>query len=222
MSISDQTCYLVFQGIAIRYYSVPISINSVIEQPVVPERLLIYHAGTGKTVFIGCLKLTTIFMFSFSCLFIAPALYTAAGQPNWMVAGSVIGGAVPMLFVAYTTSPFVTYIHLRIPQFARHSKDTLMKYSKKVPSDAELVMTTIQFSGRPRTTNMRLSELRSVDRRFGVVNLVRNVSKGTTRPRKLRWLGNGVTQFYVGSGINRVKDDSVLQNVLSTIKKKYV
>lgn len=48
-----------------------------------PERLLIYHAGTGKTVFVGCLKLTTIFLFSFSCLFIAPSLYYAPDAPNW-------------------------------------------------------------------------------------------------------------------------------------------
>lgn len=48
-----------------------------------PGRLLIYHAGTGKTVFIGCLKLTTIFLFSFSCLVLAPSLYYAPDRPNW-------------------------------------------------------------------------------------------------------------------------------------------
>lgn len=31
---------------------------------VYPERLLIFHAGTGRTVFLGCLKVITIFVFA--------------------------------------------------------------------------------------------------------------------------------------------------------------
>lgn len=61
-----------------------------------PERLLIYHAGTGKTVFIGCLKLTTIFLFSFSCLILAPSFYYAPDKPNWAAA---LGG-----FCSFSTS----------------------------------------------------------------------------------------------------------------------
>lgn len=53
-----------------------------------PERVLIYNAGTGKAVFIGCLKLTTIFLFSFSCLIVAPAFYKAPDYPNWAAAAS--------------------------------------------------------------------------------------------------------------------------------------
>ena len=49
-----------------------------------PERLLIYNAGTGRTVFIGCLKITTIFVFGFFCLVVAPAHYYAPDEPAWI------------------------------------------------------------------------------------------------------------------------------------------
>ncbi len=51
---------------------------------VYPERLLVYHSGTGKTVFIGCLKLTTIFLFIFSTLVLAPA-YIQAPEKDWFM-----------------------------------------------------------------------------------------------------------------------------------------
>jgi hypothetical protein len=55
-----------------------------------PESLLVYNAGVPRTVFVGCLKVTTIFLFSFSCLVIAPAYYYAPTEPNWMaVAGTL-------------------------------------------------------------------------------------------------------------------------------------
>lgn len=50
----------------------------------IPERLLIFHAGTGRTVFVGALKVTTIFLFSATLLFIAPALYHDKEQPSWV------------------------------------------------------------------------------------------------------------------------------------------
>ncbi len=50
----------------------------------IPERLLIFHAGTGRTVFVGALKVTTIFLFSATLLFIAPALYNDPEQPSWV------------------------------------------------------------------------------------------------------------------------------------------
>ena len=56
----------------------------------IPERLLIFHAGTGRTVFVGALKVTTIFLFSATLLFIAPALYNDPEQPSWV---APIGGS---------------------------------------------------------------------------------------------------------------------------------
>lgn len=42
--------------------------------------MVIYHAGTGKTTFLACLKLTTIFTFAFFGLVATPA-YISADEP---------------------------------------------------------------------------------------------------------------------------------------------
>ena len=63
-----------------------LNIMNLTTQIAYPERVLIYNAGTGKTVFIGCLKLTTILLFSFSCLIVAPSFYKAPDYPNWTAA----------------------------------------------------------------------------------------------------------------------------------------
>ena len=62
---------------------------------VYPEHLVVYHAGTARTVFIGCMKVNTIFLFSFSCLVIAPSFYISPERPNWTVpAGKSVMAAV--------------------------------------------------------------------------------------------------------------------------------
>lgn len=39
-----------------------------------PERIVIYHGGTGRTLFIGMLRVSTIFIFGVSTFIIAPTL----------------------------------------------------------------------------------------------------------------------------------------------------
>ena len=50
----------------------------------IPERLLVYHVGTGKTVFVGSLKVTTIFLFAATAFFVAPAIHKDPEQPIWV------------------------------------------------------------------------------------------------------------------------------------------
>jgi hypothetical protein len=47
---------------------------------------VIYHAGTGRTTFIACLKLTTIFVFVFFGLVVTPA-YLKSDHPVWHAGG---------------------------------------------------------------------------------------------------------------------------------------
>ena len=47
-----------------------------------PESLLVYHAGVGRTVFLGCLKVTTLILFVASCSLLAPPLYRDAQAPR--------------------------------------------------------------------------------------------------------------------------------------------
>ena len=46
--------------------------------------MIIFHAGTTRTVFLGCLKVTTIFLFTFFSVVVAPTHFYAADQPAWI------------------------------------------------------------------------------------------------------------------------------------------
>jgi hypothetical protein len=62
-------------------------LNSDIKVSIVfPEKLVIYHAGSGRVVFLAFLKLTTIFVCAFFCAVVVPS-YVRAGKPYLETAG---------------------------------------------------------------------------------------------------------------------------------------
>ncbi|TGO85919.1 hypothetical protein BPOR_0351g00020 [Botrytis porri] len=187
------------------------------KRPAYPERLLIYHSGTGRTVFLGCLKVTTIFIFVFFTLIVAPAHYYAEDEPEWVAPAVLLSGAVPVVFVAYITSPFVNYIHLRLPNFTRNSRDLLMRYSKNPPKDAQVDITTMNFVGKPRVTRLEISELKAVKQRFGVVNFSRDTKK-INATRKW-WMPKAVRVFGVHGGAGRVREGEAWENLANKIRK---
>lgn len=68
-----------------------------------PERILIYHGGTGPTMFLGMLRLTSIFLFGVSCLVVAPAF--AAAEYPWYLAPA--GKPPQALILDYTGADIV-------------------------------------------------------------------------------------------------------------------
>jgi hypothetical protein len=44
---------------------------------------MVYYGGTGRTVFLGMLRLTTIFLFGSACVIAAPACY-ADEEKKWL------------------------------------------------------------------------------------------------------------------------------------------
>lgn len=48
---------------------------------------MIYHGGTGKTIFLGMLRVTTIFIFGVSCIVVAPAFWVS-DFPAWLAPAS--------------------------------------------------------------------------------------------------------------------------------------
>lgn len=110
-----------------------------------------------------------------------------------------------MTFVTYTSMPFVSYVRVKLPGFARRSKDQLMKWAQKVPPNTEIDLMTMQFSGRPRVSRMLLSDLRKTKARWGIANLARvsNSAASATRPW---WMGKDPHIFYVAdNGTNNRK-----------------
>ncbi|PQE06242.1 4-coumarate- ligase 2 protein [Rutstroemia sp. NJR-2017a BBW] len=183
-----------------------------------PIRLLIYHSGTGRTVFLGCLKVTTIFIFAFFSLVVAPAhFYADEEQPKWVAPTVLLCGTIPMVVVAYLSSPFVNYIHLILPTFARTSRDLMLRYSKNPPKDAMLDVTTMNFIGKPRVSRVYISDLRPTKQRLGIVNYVRD-TKEINKSRSW-WMGRAVRVFGVHSGTGKVRGGEAWENIARKINK---
>jgi hypothetical protein len=103
----------------------------------------------------------------------------------------ITGGALPMLFVAYTSAPYVSFIHLALPAFARKSRETAMHYAKELPPTATLILTTTRFNAIPRQTAVRLGDIMPDKSPFRPVTF-RNVNPA---PRSW-WMGRPTTQFF--------------------------
>ncbi|KAH6650593.1 hypothetical protein F5144DRAFT_637588 [Chaetomium tenue] len=166
-----------------------------------PERLIIYHAGTARTTFIACLKVTTLFVFGFFDMIMTPA-YIAAGEPLLKTAGIALCGLIPAAYVAWSTSSFVAAIHLHLPPYARWSRAILERFARTAPPNTRLDVTTMSLIGKPRTSSMALSDLRPANARFGTVNFVRDTAIADAQ-RKW-WRFRAVANFNVQEGVEGV------------------
>ncbi|MCJ1405303.1 hypothetical protein MMC11_008530 [Xylographa trunciseda] len=186
-----------------------------------PERLLIYHGGIGRTVFLGCTKITTIFLFAFSSLIIAPTYYYLPSGPDWAAAAIVVGGAIPLLFVGYTTKPFVNYVHIRLPIFARQSQEHLLRWSKTIAPDTEIDMTTMRFFGLPRVSRMQVADLRETKRStLSVANLARVPAQSDSAKKRPWWAGKEVMRFYIGHNERKGSESAIWPSVLEAIRAR--
>ncbi len=122
-----------------------------------------------------------------------------------------------MIFVAYITGPFVTYIHLRLPAFARNSREMLIRYSKTLPKDAELDITTMNFIGKPRVTRVNLKDLHPVRERFGIANYARDTK--LTNSKRPWWMGKAVSQFGVHSSTSKIMGGEIWGEIAKRIEK---
>ncbi|KAI1464004.1 uncharacterized protein F4812DRAFT_444176 [Daldinia caldariorum] len=181
-----------------------------------PEKLCIYHAGTPRITFLACLKISTLFIFVFFGFVVTPAYFDREGlSPT--VLRTMLSAIVPMVFVAYTTSPFVSFIHMRLPPVARQSEDMLRRFARAIPADAELEVTTMSFIAKPRVSRVKASELRPVSRRFGIVNLARDTAaENAARPwYRFRAVGQFNVQFNTAS-----RAPWVWESIMATIQKQ--
>ncbi|KAH7018364.1 uncharacterized protein B0I36DRAFT_335833 [Microdochium trichocladiopsis] len=170
---------------------------------VFPERLCVYHAGTGRVTFLACLKVSTLFIFTFFAFVVTP-LYLEREGFSVTVLRTTASAVIPLAFVAWATSPFVTFIHLRLPPYARQSEDMLRRFitaqlgsaAAKSPTrgisgrsavaggltgETELEITTMSYIAKPRLSVVRLEELKPVRKRLGIVNYSRDTTAENAR-----------------------------------------
>ncbi|KAK3896486.1 hypothetical protein C8A05DRAFT_20545, partial [Staphylotrichum tortipilum] len=168
---------------------------------VYPERLLIYHAGTGKTTFLAFLQVTTLFLFGFFDMVVVP-MYLAAGESLTTTAAIGLCGLIPPLFVTTTTTPVVAAIHLHLPPYARTGRPILERYARTAPpATTRLDVTTISVIGKPRVSSLVVSDLSPV-KKGSVLGLVANLARDVRRVEEGRkwWRWRPVRRFNVIEG----------------------
>ncbi|KAG5927748.1 hypothetical protein E4U42_001835 [Claviceps africana] len=164
----------------------------------IPERLIIYHAGMGRVAFLAMVKLTSLLLGAFFGLLVVPS-YVMAEKPVAQTAAVAAAGMVPILFIAYTTAPFVTHIHVHLPPGARTSRAVLERFVGAMPASSRLTFTTMSLIAKPRYSSVAVGDLRVVrGRRFGLVNYVRD-TKAENATRKW-YMYRAVGGFHVQEG----------------------
>ncbi|KAL6789390.1 hypothetical protein J3E68DRAFT_414571 [Trichoderma sp. SZMC 28012] len=172
----------------------------------VAERLLIYHAGTGRITFLAMVKVTTLFLGAFFTFIVVPG-YVKAEKPEWEIVGVALCGLIPLFFVAYTTSPFVSHIYIHLPPVARTSRPVLERFIHALPPSTELTLTTMSAIAKPRYSTMQVGHLRPAKRRFGIVNYVRDAEGAIAENETRKWYNlRAMTKFGVQeAGVDKKK-----------------
>jgi len=105
-------------------------------------------------------------------------------------------GIIPMLLIGYTTSPFVTHMHIHLPLTARASRQALERFVHTLPPTTPLTITTMSAIGKPRYSKLQASHLKPQRSRLGLVNYVRDYTDQEAASRK--WYNlRAVNKFYV-------------------------
>ena len=132
---------------------------------------------------------------------------------------AVVCGAIPMVYVMYFTAPFVSYVHVRLPIYARRSREQLLRWAENMSPTTEIDMTTMRLYGRPQVSRMPLGELRTTKPSFGIANLIRAQRPSGVEVKGSWWTNKPLTKFYVGNERGKSREPSVWQKALERIPK---
>ncbi|KAF3924689.1 hypothetical protein AA313_de0206398 [Arthrobotrys entomopaga] len=144
-----------------------------------------------------------------------PALYTfpiAAEYPRLTALGIATLTALPM-GMFYLAAPYITHMYVRIPPYARVSKNAVMAWAKSsITKNTKLRIFTMRLLGRPKLVEVPLGELRFCKKRMGCVNLEWRYTQ-KEKPR--------VTDFYVerSIGAGRVRHE-VFYDIMGMIEQQ--
>lgn len=127
-----------------------------------------------------------------------------------------------MLIVGTMTSPFVAFVHLRLPPAARGTSKALQQFCENLPRDAQLDFTTSRLSGFSRTTGARVWELRPLPKRLLRLANIERVSDAHS-PWWIRWAQWAAprNRFYVGgtAGTKRSRAPGIWDQIVKQMAK---
>ncbi|KAF2264464.1 hypothetical protein CC78DRAFT_235477 [Lojkania enalia] len=192
-----------------------------------------------RTSFVAFWKGTAMFQFSVVCIFIVPMVYKNENQPDPNIrlvqaAGLLFLSAMPIVTLSYVTTPFVKTVFINLPSTARLSRDSLARFSKRLPPDTLLEFTTLRAFPFQRNTAVMLSELQALKPQWWrFANIERVKTKEFERLQRQKSLWRRLLQivneprfkFYVKEGRNytiRTGVPGVWENVARAIQKQTV
>ena len=207
----------------------------------IPDVLLIYQAGTWTTTFLGVTKISTILLFAFTTIFLAPKAYKE-GERGPLVASArrlkyliehnpvinvspvIAGSILPVIFMAIYARPFVVSIHLRIPMQARESRATLARYAAELPATARIDISVMQTIPVPGSRQFRIGELQKIKPGLGrISNLGISETRALmmpglkTQPVTKSFWSYPTRKFYVGKNSLEEQRSVIWDQIWSTI-----
>lgn len=165
------------------------------------------------------MKVSTIFLFAFYAAVEAPSFYSHPDEPKWKAAVAVAVGAIPMLLVGYVTAPYVAYVHIKAPTFARASREALMKWAKNMPGNTELDLTTMRAYGRLRVSRMTIEDLKPTRSWLSIANVTRRPVSLPSATRVRWWTLRPISHFYIGPERTDSRGQSIMQLVMEKVNK---
>ncbi len=92
-----------------------------------------------------------------------------------------------------------------------------MRYTKTLPKDAELDITTMNFIGKPRVIRLKLADLHPVTQRFGMANYARDTK--LINSKRPWWMGSAVRQFGVHRNTRKIMEGEIWGNIAKRIEQ---
>ncbi|KAI5295944.1 hypothetical protein KEM52_006357 [Ascosphaera acerosa] len=155
------------------------------------SEVTIYHAGTGKIVFLGITRAAAFLVLGLFAGMVAPAYYFDPGSPTYVTPLLLLGGSLPLAFIAHTTSPFVNRVSVAVPRKVMASSAATRQYVQHLPPSAVLRVETMKFLFWPRISHLLMSQLGPASSRTRPVNFTSVVPD--YRPV---WQGGSKSLFY--------------------------
>lgn len=149
----------------------------------------------------------------------APSFYNHPDEPNWKAAVAIAVGAIPMLVVGYITAPYVAYVHVKAPHFARGSREALVTWARNIPGKTEIDLTTMRVYGRLRVTRMTIDDLKHTRSWLNIANITRKPVSSPSRAKARWWTPRPIHHFYVGPERTDRRGASIMQLVMKKVTK---
>ncbi|TGZ79058.1 hypothetical protein EX30DRAFT_122408 [Ascodesmis nigricans] len=172
------------------------------------QQVQIYRIG-WRSILLNPLKIYSVLQFAYCAVYEVPSLFQEGSFLRSFLA--LTASTVPLVFLFFSAS-YVSSIYLKLPPFARKSRETFYAYLANLPHDAVLNIVTVRVTARPNYTPVFVADLAPTKQRMGCVNLIGTLRGKNLGKTKLFWVHHGGSQ-------SRVKEQIAMKAVWDKIRQ---